>query len=70
MFDDHVQLESYDEEDVIIRVINEQTQILIDSQELSQKALIKLQESLQALREYHSREIMKGVFDGLSEKPF
>jgi hypothetical protein len=53
-----------DEDEVIIRIINEQTQTLIDCQEMSQKALIKLQEGLQALRDYHSREIIKGVLDG------
>jgi hypothetical protein len=64
-FDDHVQLESFEEDEVIIRVINEQTQILIDSQDKQQKAIKKLQESLQALRDYHSR-----VAEVFIEKPF
>lgn len=55
-----------DEDEVIVRIINENIQTLIDSQELSQKALIKLQESLQAYRDYHSREVIKGVLNELN----
>lgn len=59
-----------EEEDVIIAVINENIQILIDSSEQNQKAITRLQESLQALRDYHSREIIQGVYDGLNPQPF
>jgi hypothetical protein len=59
-----------EEEDVIIAVINENIQILIDSSEQNQKAITRLQESLQALRDYHSREIIKGVLDEVNPKPF
>jgi hypothetical protein len=62
--------ESFDEDEVIIRVINENIQILLDSQEVQLKAIVKLQESLTALRDYHSREIIKGVFDNINVKPF
>lgn len=65
-FDDHVQLESYDEDEVIIRVINEQIQILIDNSEANQKAILRLQESLTALRDYHSRDVIKGVLDNVN----
>jgi hypothetical protein len=68
--DDHVRIESLDEDELILKVLNNQIQILIDSTEANQKALKKLKESLEALRNYHSREVIRNVLDNINPKPF
>lgn len=68
MFDDHVRIESLDEDEVILKVLNNQIQILIDSTEANQKALKGLKESLEALRNYHSREVIRNV--NINPNPF